>query len=135
MKYKLKYDNINGFGFNSEKQEYEAGEPVKVTYFPIGTDTAYTFRANADDVVVKEQDSSATITFTMPAHDVEVTCSTRSTMGPAAVPGIGMPFMMTPEMIKLFQAQAPKSDKEWICPNCKTNNKGNFCCECATPRP
>ena len=37
MGYKLTYLKIGSFGFNSEKQEYEEGEQVKVTYFPCGT--------------------------------------------------------------------------------------------------
>ena len=139
MGYKLTYLRVGCVGFNSEKQEYEEGEQVKVTYFPLGTDTGYSFHADADDVVVQQQGDVATITFTMPAHDVEVTCDSGSVMG-AGVPnndlfmgmGFGFPGMVMPGM----PVSAPEEtviDKEWICPNCQAKNSGRFCCECGTP--
>lgn len=140
MGYKLKYLRIGPVGFNSEKQEYEEGEPVKVTYFPMGTDTSYSFHADADNVEVHRNGDVATITFTMPAHDVEVTCSSRSTMG---VVGQNNNLFMGMESFEPLQAvlQAPVSDSEetaigteWICPNCQTKNTGKFCCGCGTPR-
>ena len=140
MGYKLKYFRVGPVGFNSEKQEYEEGEPVKVTYFPMATDTSYSFHADADDVEIHRDGDVATITFTMPAHDVEVTCSSRSTMG--VVGQNNNLFMgMEPFAPLLAVPQAPVSASEetaigteWICPNCQTKNNGKFCCGCGTPR-
>jgi hypothetical protein len=140
MGYKLKYIRAGLFGFNSEKQEYEEGEPVKVTYFPLGTDTSYSFHADADDVVVHRNDDVAEITFTMPAHDVEVTCTSRSTMGVCGpnnnlFMGIGSsaPLQNTPQA-PVSDSKGSTIDTEWICPNCQTKNAGKFCCGCGTPR-
>ena len=148
MGYKLTYLRIGPVGFNSEKQEYEEGEPVKVTYFPMGTDTSYSFHADADDVEVHRNGGVATITFTMPAHDVEVTCESKSIMGAGAANNNlfmgmdpGFPGMMTPYAPVQDMPQAPASTSEetvigtdWICPNCQTKNSGKFCGGCGTPR-
>ena len=148
MAYKLTYFRVGPVGFNSKKQEYEEGEPVTVTYYPLGTDTSYSFEANADDVKVQIGGNSATITFTMPAHDVEVTCSSKSTMGVGGLnnnlyTGSVLDFinMTMPGMPVQNAPQAPVSaseetvaNTEWICPNCQTKNSGKFCGGCGTPR-
>lgn len=148
MSYKLTYLRMGCVGFNSEKQDYEEGEPVKVTYFPLGTDTCYSFHADADDVNVDQQGDVATITFTMPAHDVEVTCSSRPLMGCGGTnngpsPGLNLQMMsmIPPELLQTMAQQTPVSaqkdqvvDSEWTCPICQSANKGRFCCECGTPR-
>ena len=140
MRYKLTYLRVGCVGFNSEKQEYEEGEPVKVTYFPLGTDTSYSFHADADDVEVHRQGDVATITFTMPAHDVEVTCSSRSVMGVVGQNnnlfmgiGLGLPNMNTPQE-PVSASEGTVNNTEWICPNCQSKNRGKFCCDCGTPR-
>ena len=68
-KYKLNYD---GYGFESRKTEYAAGEKVTVYYNFIATDTDYHFYID-DDVKMKERyddDHGYVFTFTMPDHDV-----------------------------------------------------------------
>ena len=132
MGYKLKYFRVGPVGFNSEKQEYEEGEPVKVTYFPMATDTSYSFHADADDVEVHRDGDVATITFTMPAHDVEVTCSSRSTMG--VVGQNNNLFMGMESFAPVSASEETAIGTEWICPNCQTKNTGKFCCGCGTPR-
>ncbi len=146
MGYKLTYLKVGCVGFDSEKQEYEEGEQVKVTYYPLGTDTIYSFHANADDVVTHLKGDVATITFTMPAHDVEVTCTSKSAMsvcGPdnSLFMGLGMlfPRMMSSDAPLQAAQQEPASegaviDTEWICPVCQAKNSGKFCDYCGTPR-
>lgn len=114
---------------------YEEGEQVKVTYYPLGTDTIYSFHANADDVVTHLKGDVATITFTMPAHDVEVTCTSKSAMsvcGPdnSLFMGLGMlfPRMVLPMPPLKAAPQEPASeepviDTEWICPVCQTKKQ------------
>ncbi len=148
MGYRLTYLRVGCVGFNSEKQEYEEGEPVKVTYFPMGTDTGYSFHADADDVVVHQNGDVATITFTMPDHDVEVTCTSKYAMGVCGPDnnlfmgiGLGFPGMMIPDAPLQDIPQAPAAvsentsiDTKWICPKCQTKNSGKFCCDCGTPK-
>ena len=100
----------------------------------------YSFHADADDVVVHRNDDVAEITFTMPAHDVEVTCTSRSTMGVCGpnnnlFMGIGSsaPLQNTPQA-PVSDSKGSTIDTEWICPNCQTKNAGKFCCGCGTPR-
>ena len=69
QKYKLNYD---GYGFESKKTEYAAGEKVTVYYDFIATDTDYSFFID-DDVKMKQSYDDAhgyIFTFTMPDHDV-----------------------------------------------------------------
>ena len=47
QKYELKFD---GYGFESEKTKYAAGENVTVYYDMIATDTDYSFYTDSDDV-------------------------------------------------------------------------------------
>ena len=146
MAYKLTYLRVGCVGFNSEKQEYEEGEQVKVTYSPLGTDTSYSFHANADDVETHRNGDVATITFTMPAHDVEVTCTSKSTMGVCGPNnnlfmgmGPGFPGMMTNNAPLQAAPQETFSEEKvidtaWICPACQTKNGGKFCNNCGKPR-
>ena len=69
QKYKLNFD---GYGFESKKKEYAAGEKVTVYYDFIATDTDYHFYID-DDVEMKESydnDHAYIFTFIMPSHDV-----------------------------------------------------------------
>ena len=69
QKYKVNYD---GYGFESKRTSYAAGEKVTVYYGMIATDTDYNFYID-DDVDMKQSydnDHGYIFTFTMPAHDV-----------------------------------------------------------------
>ncbi len=66
----------------SDRQYYEPGEPVRVTLSHFATDVSYEFYADADDMTVEYENMIAVIRFTMPDHDVEVSCTSRNTMRP-----------------------------------------------------
>ena len=69
QKYKVNFD---GYGFESKRTSYAAGEKVTVYYDMIATDTDYNFYID-DDVDMKQSydnDHGYIFTFTMPAHDV-----------------------------------------------------------------
>ena len=121
--FKLIYENHHGLGFNSERNEYEPGEPVTVTYNVIGTDMSYTFDVDAADVKVTINGSVATITFTMPEHDVEINVGSRPYMGMSTPPYMGMSMGMGLGM-----------DSVWLCEMCGTRNTGRFCTECGRPK-
>ena len=81
QKHRLNYaESSHGFGFASEKKEYETGENVVVIYNAVMTDTSYSFDINADDVKI-DYGSVIRITFTMPDHDVDIKCQSRYVMG------------------------------------------------------
>ena len=96
--------------------------------------------ADADDVEVHRQGDVATITFTMPDHDVEVTCTSRSIMGVVGqnnnlFMGIGMGYTgMTMPDVPFSASGETEINTEWICPNCQSKNNGKFCRDCGTPR-
>lgn len=79
QKYKLNYD---GYGFESRRTEYAAGDRVTVYYDLIATDTDYTFYID-DDVKMKQtydNDHGYIFTFTMPDHDVTIHEEHRNSM-------------------------------------------------------
>lgn len=79
QKYKLNFD---GYGFESGKTSYEAGEDVTVYYDLIATDTDYSFYCD-DDVDVKQTFDNGhgfVFTFTMPDHDVTMGVKSRNSM-------------------------------------------------------
>ena len=140
MKYKVKFSNFGGIGFNSKRTEYEPGEPVEVTYNAICTDTSFTFHANVDEKNVKYKDGCAIISFIMPDHDVEVTVESRNVMTPlnngpyGPMTGIGM-MMFDPDKQPERPAMPTPEAEKWTCKNCGPENKGRFCTECGTPKP
>lgn len=78
--YKVNYD---GYGFDSKKTTYAEGETVTVYYRLIATDTDYSFSTDCDDVVLQQSydvSQGYIFTFTMPAHDVTLSVSSRNTM-------------------------------------------------------
>ena len=78
--YRLNYD---GYGFESRKTAYAAGDPVTVYFNLIATDTRYDFALD-DDAVALEQgydpQRGYVFTFTMPDHDVTLSVSSENTM-------------------------------------------------------
>lgn len=71
QKYRLNYD---GYGFESKRTEYAAGDKVTVYFDLIATDTDYNFFID-DDVKMKQSydnDHGYIFTFTMPEHDVTI---------------------------------------------------------------
>jgi hypothetical protein len=146
MSYKLVYTKTGKIGFITDKDEYEPGEPVRVIYFPIATDECYSFTINADDTKIKYKESVAEITFTMPEHDVEMDCSSKSMWSPSPMPGLGMGSafdsfqhmgMINSDMQKPAETAVtyPSTVSKWVCPNCNGVNAGRFCGECGTPKP
>ena len=89
MSYKLNYMRTGNFGFITDKDEYEPGEPVRIIYNAIATDESNTFTVNADDTKIEYEGSVAVITFTMPDHDVDLKCSSSSMWSASPAPGQG----------------------------------------------
>ena len=79
QKYKLVFD---GFGFESKKTSYAAGEQVTVYYDMIATDTDYNFSCDPDVKLSQSYDNAHgyVFTFTMPDHDVTMHISSRNSM-------------------------------------------------------
>ena len=79
QRYRLLFD---GYGFESERMEYAAGEKVTVTYDLIGTDTDYTFTIDEDVTWERDFDNlhGYVFRFTMPAHDVMISVESHSSM-------------------------------------------------------
>lgn len=78
-KYKLELD---GYGLSSKKSSYEEGARVKVTFDLIATDTDYSFYLDCDDTELEHdyENGKYIMTFTMPAHDVTLSMSSRNSM-------------------------------------------------------
>ena len=68
--------------FKGAKPAYAAGEAVELRYDFIATDTDYQFHINADDVRIswEEESHAYVVRFTMPEHDIDVSCETFNTM-------------------------------------------------------
>lgn len=136
MKYKL----INNGNFVCERTEYEPGEPVKVLFPWIATDTSYSFFIDADDVKENYVNDQMEFRFTMPSRDVEMSYDSRNTMmfDPNANPeflGMGSPAGKERDGDAGSSDGAPLSEGEWDCECCGSRNMGKFCCECGSPRP
>ena len=80
-KYRLNFD---GYGFESKRTEYAAGEKVTVYYDLIATDTDYTFTIDEDVEWKRDYDNAHgyIFRFTMPAHDVTISVESRNSMLP-----------------------------------------------------
>ena len=78
--YKIDYCGQK-FAYKGAKDEYKAGEKVKLYYDLIATDTDYSF--TLDDEYFRPDYSNSTgyvIEFTMPEHDVKLECTSKNTM-------------------------------------------------------
>jgi len=87
-KYKLNFD---GYGFESKKTQYVAGDKVTVYYDLIATDTDYTFWIDKDVEMKQSYDDAHgyVFTFSMPAHDVTMGVESHNSMeyfpGPGSI--------------------------------------------------
>ena len=135
--YRLLGVNENMFGFTSERIDYLPGEHVTVMYHAVMTDTSYKFIVDAPDFKVDYMNGggSVKIDFTMPEHDVVITCETRNTMmyNPGNITGFPpYPGMMVDALPK---ANGNETDG-WVCSACGSKNPPcRFCPECGSPRP
>ncbi len=126
--YNLLYD---GYGFESKKTKYTAGETVTVYYDLIATDTDYSFFLDCDDVSFKQDYDNShgfVFTFTMPDHDVEFTHTAENTM--TALPG-----SYQPDNGFLGSGSQEPPEGTWVCPECGNWNTGKFCSECGHKQP
>ena len=109
-KYKLHFD---GYGFQSSKTEYAAGEQVTVYYDLIATDTDYRFWLD-DESVKLEQDyddrHGYVFTFTMPDHELTLHVSSHNSME------------YIPTVSVSFQNEVEEADV-WLLPQTEENLK------------
>lgn len=128
-KYRLFFEDT---GFEAPKDLYAPGERVEITYNLIGTDTDYVFYS--DDVDF-EQDYDPIrgyiFRFTMPDHDVTMGVNTYSTMTYLPEPGI----IPDPENGGSVEVPDDGSGERWFCPECGTENYGQYCSSCGLERP
>ena len=79
-KYRVDYDGQKE-SFKGAKDEYRAGEKVRICYNFIATDTDYHFNVEgAEFKCTYEEGDGFVITFTMPEHDVKVTVDSVNSM-------------------------------------------------------
>ena len=79
-KHKLNFD---GFGFESAKTLYAAGEKVTVYYPMVATDTDYHFTLSDDSITLSEDYDSKhgfVLTFVMPDSDITLKVTSRNNM-------------------------------------------------------
>ena len=79
-KYRLRFD---GYGFQSARTAYAAGEKVTVTFDLIATDTDYRFWLDDESVKLTQnwdEKRGYVFTFAMPEHDVTLHVSSRNSM-------------------------------------------------------
>ncbi|MBR6204278.1 MAG: hypothetical protein IKQ60_04365 [Candidatus Methanomethylophilaceae archaeon] len=122
MGFKLIHDSH----FTSERTEYEPGEPVEVVFPWIATDTDYQFYIDGAFAMPEYMDGRYVIRFLMPAHDTEVSYSSRNTMFYDPSARHDRPS---------WSDGSPLSENEWKCNECGQVNSGKFCSTCGSPRP
>ena len=66
--------------FNGSRSAHRAGREVVLHYGPIPTDTDYTFYKDGEPLPYVIENEKITLRFTMPAHDVTVTVTSRNSM-------------------------------------------------------
>ena len=112
-KYKLHFD---GYGFQSGKTEYAAGEQVTVYYDLIATDTDYRFWLD-DESVKLEQDyddrHGYVFTFIMPDHELTLHVSSHNSME------------YIPTVSVTFQNEVEEADV-WLLPQTEENLKSSL---------
>ena len=109
-KYKLHFE---GYGFQSSKTEYAAGNQVTVYYDLIATDTDYRFWLDDESVELKQDYDDRhgyVFTFTMPDHELTLHVSSRNSME------------YIPTVSVSFQNEVEEADV-WLLPQTEENLK------------
>ena len=109
-KYKLHFE---GYGFQSSKTEYAAGEQVTVYYDLIATDTDYRFWLDDESVKLKQDYDDKhgyVFTFLMPDHELTLHVSSRNSME------------YIPTVSVSFQNEVEEADI-WLLPQTEENLK------------
>lgn len=109
-KYKLRFE---GYGFESSKTEYAAGEKVTVYYGLLATDTDYRFWLDDESVKLKQdydERHGYVFSFSMPEHDVTLHVESHNSM--EYVPSVNISF----------QNEVEQADV-WILPQTEENLK------------
>lgn len=79
-RYKVDLDGAD-FCYEGVKKSYRAGEEVTLYYTLIATDTDYSFALDGESINFDYDDRKGfVIQFTMPEHDVTLTCNSQSSM-------------------------------------------------------
>ena len=110
QKYKLHFE---GYGFQSSKTEYAAGEQVTVYYDLIATDTDYRFWLDDESVKMKQDYDDRhgyVFTFTMPDHELTLHVSSHNSME------------YIPTVSVSFQNEVEEADV-WLLPQTEENLK------------
>lgn len=109
-KYKLHFE---GYGFQSSKTEYAAGEQVTVYYDLIATDTDYRFWLDDENVKLKQDYDDRhgyVFTFIMPDHELTLHVSSHNSM--EYIPTVSI----------TFQNEVEEADV-WLLPQTEENLK------------
>ena len=109
-KYKLHFE---GYGFQSSKTEYAAGDQVTVYYDLIATDTDYRFWLDDENVKLKQDYDDRhgyVFTFIMPDHELTLHVSSRNSME------------YIPTVSVSFQNEVEEADV-WLLPQTEENLK------------
>ena len=80
-KYKVDYCGSE-FAYRNAKSSYRAGTEVKLIYELVATDTDYCFYLDGEPVDYEYENDCFIITFTMPAHDVQLDYTMTNSMLP-----------------------------------------------------
>lgn len=124
-KYKLHFD---GYGFQSSKTEYAAGEQVTVYYDLIATDTDYRFWLDDENVKLKQDYDDRhgyVFTFTMPDHELTLHVSSHNSM--EYIPTISVSFQNEVEEADvwlLHQTEENLKTSLWGTPSAGALEKG-----------
>ena len=109
-KYKLRFE---GYGFESSRTEYAAGEKVTVYYGLLATDTDYRFWLDDENVRLKQdydERHGYVFSFSMPEHDVTLHVESHNSM--EYIPSVNISF----------QNEVEQADV-WILPQTEENLK------------
>lgn len=110
QKYQLRFD---GYGFQSGRTAYAAGEKVTVRFDLIATDTDYRFWLDDERVRLNQdwdENHGYVFTFTMPEHDVTLHVSSRNSME------------YIPSLTVTFRNEVEEADV-WLLPQTGENQK------------